>query len=67
MDALASLVLFLIGLGALVFFIWSLVWVYEDAQNRKNMGCLICILVFLTWPLGLLLWVLLRPENDYYQ
>jgi len=67
MEALAVLFLIIIGIGMLVFYVWTLAWVYDDAQKRKNMGCLVCILVFLAWPLGLLLWILLRPKNDYYQ
>jgi len=57
----------LLALILLAFWIWAVIWVYRDAEERKGMGCLIAILVVLTGPIGLLLWVLLRPERDYYQ
>jgi hypothetical protein len=40
------------------------VWAFRDAQRRGVGGCLIALLVFFTFPIGLMLWVLLRP-SDY--
>jgi hypothetical protein len=56
-------------LVGLVFFalyltlvIWSLVWVAKDAEARGKSGFLLAILMFFTWPIGLLVWVVARPE-----
>ena len=44
-------------------FIWSLVWVYKDAEARGKKGILVVIVVAcISWPVSLLLWMLIRPE-----
>lgn len=59
---------FLIALGimfgvvVLVLLALSLVWVYRDAQAREGTGCLWSLLIFLSWPLGLLIYALLRRK-----
>lgn len=51
--------------GFLVLYIWSVVWCYGDANARGKPGCLVAILVaFFSWPIGLLLWVIFRPEQN---
>jgi hypothetical protein len=55
------------GLGCIVIvvalMIWSLVWVYGDAEARGKSGCLVALLVFfLSWPISLLVWIVFRPE-----
>lgn len=52
-----------LGLAFLIFFIWSIVWVYHDAKARGRSGCLFAILVFFTWPVGLPLWLFFRIES----
>lgn len=43
--------------------IWSLVWVYGDAEKRGKPGWLVVLLVlFLNWPVSLLVWLVFRPE-----
>ena len=43
--------------------IWSLVWVYGDADRRGKPGWLVVLLVlFLDWPFSLLVWLVFRPE-----
>jgi len=64
----------LIG-GILVLYLWSGVWVYRDAERRGKPAWLVTLLVLLlSWPLSLAVWVVLRPEpptrrpfnlNDY--
>lgn len=57
------------GVVALIFlvlftalFIWSLVWVYGDAERRGKSGCLVVLVIlFFGWPLSLLLWLVFRP------
>jgi hypothetical protein len=38
----------------------SVAWVYRDAQEREGTGCLWSLLVFLAWPLSLVIYALLR-------
>ena len=55
----------LIVLALIVFglWVWSIVWAYRDAERRGKSGLLVALLVaFLSWPLGLLAWVIFRPE-----
>lgn len=43
--------------------IWSLVWVYGDAKRRGKPGWAVVLLVlFLEWPISLLVWLVFRPE-----
>ncbi len=43
--------------------IWSLVWVYGDANRRGKPGWAVVLLVlFLEWPISLLVWLVFRPE-----
>jgi uncharacterized paraquat-inducible protein A len=44
-------------------YIWSLSWLYRDADRRvAQRGWLIVLLVaFFAWPVGLLIWFLARP------
>jgi hypothetical protein len=51
---------FLVILG---LFIWSLIWVYGDAEKRGKPGWLVVIMVFFAnWPVSLLIWLVFRPE-----
>ncbi|NUM56972.1 MAG: hypothetical protein HUU46_25360 [Candidatus Hydrogenedentes bacterium] len=44
-------------------YVYSIVWAYGDAERRGKSGCLVALLVFLvSWPLGLILWIVFRPE-----
>ncbi|MCC9136923.1 hypothetical protein ACFSKU_05145 [Pontibacter silvestris] len=55
----------IIGLIGLLLYIWSIIWAYNDAQKRRRPGILVAIMVaFLAWPIGLVLWLIIRP--DYY-
>jgi hypothetical protein len=50
----------LVMLGLLV---WSLVWVHGDAVRRGKPGWAVVLLVlFLDWPISLLLWLVFRPD-----
>lgn len=55
---------------ALAFFglaIWSLIWVYGDAEKRGKSGCLVAFLIgFFAWPWGLLIWLIARPEDKRF-
>lgn len=44
--------------------IWSVIWAYGDAERRGKSGCLVALMVFLvTWPAGLIIWLVFRPER----
>lgn len=54
----------LLGLAGLVLYIWSIIWVYRDAESRGKSGLAVALLVaLLSWPLSLLLWMIFRPQN----
>jgi len=40
------------------------VWVSGDADKRGRLGCLIAVLIFLSWPWGLIAWLILRPQEQ---
>ena len=67
MDIGSTIGLILGGLLFIVFlglFLGSVVWAYGDAQARGRSGCLVAILVaFLSWPLGLVAWLVFRPDE----
>lgn len=47
----------------LALLVWSLIWVYQDAEKRGKSGILVAILVFLLeWPISLLVWLVFRPD-----
>lgn len=53
----------LVGLAVLILFVGSVAWVYRDAEARDKNGALVALLVAVAaWPLGLLVWVLVRPQ-----
>jgi DNA-directed RNA polymerase subunit RPC12/RpoP len=52
------------GLLLLVVFLASIGWAFADAQERSKSGCLVALLVaFLCWPLGLIVWLVCRPNR----
>jgi hypothetical protein len=62
-DALLFIFLVPLGLIILGLLIWSLIWVYGDAEKRGKPGCLVALLVFLLeWPISLLVWLVFRPD-----
>ena len=58
----------LFGIFMFVIFLWSLIWSYGDAESRGKSGCLVVLLVLLlSWPVGLLVWFVFRPDKkDMY-
>ncbi len=47
----------------MILYIVSLVWVYNDSEKRGKTGCLWLLLVFFTWPFGLIAYYLLRDQE----
>ncbi|WP_299986713.1 hypothetical protein [uncultured Pontibacter sp.] len=58
----------LIGIVLLVFVLWSVIWSYNDARRRGKSPWLVALMVlFMVWPIGLIVWLLLRPQNKEQQ
>ena len=52
------------GLAYLVIAVLSVIWAYSDAESRGKSGCLVALMViFLAWPVGLVVWLIFRPEQ----
>ena len=59
--AVVGFSLFFVLLIAL--FVISLVWVFRDAELRGKSGLLVALMVaLLSWPIGLLVWIVFRPN-----
>ena len=68
MISISGLFALLLCLASVALYVYSLVWVYRDAEARDTNPLLVTLLVgLLSWPLGLLVWLLVRPdEYDIY-
>lgn len=65
-DTFGNLTIVLSVLCGVVFFILyivSLVWCYRDAQSHGKTGCLWALIVYFTWPFGLIAYLLLRDQE----
>ena len=52
-----------VAIGVLGLLVWSLMWVYQDAEARGKPGWVVSLLVLLLkWPISLLAWIVFRPE-----
>jgi hypothetical protein len=47
----------------LMLYILSLVWIYRDSEQRGKTGCLWVLIIFFTWPFGLIAYLLLRDQE----
>lgn len=47
----------------MVLYVVSLVWVYKDSEKRGKTGCLWILIIFFTWPFGLIAYFLLRDQE----
>ncbi|MBL9208063.1 MAG: hypothetical protein JNN01_23460 [Opitutaceae bacterium] len=64
LQILFQILPFLIVVAVAVGWIWSGVWSARDATNRGKPGLLVGLLVLMVaWPVSLLVWIALRPEN----
>ena len=53
-----------VAIGFLGLLLWSLVWVYRDAEARGKPGWAVALVVLvLKWPISLLLWMIFRPQR----
>lgn len=63
--SVVTYVLLLLPLAVLLAWAWTGVWAWRDAQRRGKPPALVVLLVLLAaWPLGLLVWLLIRPDDD---
>lgn len=66
MELIFFLPVLLFSLLGTVLYIATIIWSYGDAAKRGKSGCLVALLVaFLAWPLGLVVWLVVRPESPY--
>jgi hypothetical protein len=63
-----GIILIIMIMVVLIFVIWSVVWAYFDARRRGKSGLLVALVVLLmVWPVGLVLWLLLRPQSQSHE
>lgn len=66
--AIAFLLGLLVIAAVIVAYVWTISWAYRDAKARGKSGFLVALLVALLhpWPLGLIIWYVLRPSYPYF-
>lgn len=62
-DFIGSIFAALCGGGFLILFLISIFWAYADANSREKSGCLWALIIWFTWPLGLIAYLLLRDQD----
>lgn len=52
-------------MGIIWFLIWIFcgIWAATDASDRGKSGCLVFLLILFLGPVGLIIWLLIRPER----
>jgi hypothetical protein len=60
---LSSGFFWLFAILPLALYVGSILWCISDGNYRGKNGCLVGLLVaLLSWPIGLLLWLIFRPD-----
>ena len=63
-----GIIVIIIALVMLVFAVWSVIWSFHDARRRGKSPWLVALMVLLmVWPVGLVLWLMLRPPKKVQQ
>ena len=63
-SMMGMLIMLCVMLPVFIVYIWSVIWAYKDANARGKSGILVALLVFfLSWPAGLLIWLVFRPDK----
>jgi hypothetical protein len=62
-DIFGSIFALLCGGTFFILFITSLFWAYNDANNRGKSGCIWILIIWFTWPFGLLAYLVLRDQD----
>lgn len=64
MESHVELPLLLLLVAVPCLYVWSGIWVYQDASKRGKPPLLVALLVLLVgWPISLLVWIALRPDD----
>lgn len=64
MNIISQIVPLVILVAVFGIYFGSGAWVYKDARKRGKPPMLVALLVLLVaWPIGLLVWIALRPQN----
>ncbi|MBK8477856.1 MAG: hypothetical protein IPL39_16590 [Opitutaceae bacterium] len=58
---MADLVLILLQIAGIVLVAWRVWWTSQDAEQRGKAGWLVALLALITWPVGILFWLVARP------
>lgn len=53
----------IVALLSLIGYPASLIWAYRDAEQRGRNGLLLAIFVGITWLVGLVVWLTVRPNR----
>lgn len=62
-GTLMAVVSIFFGILFMILWIGSLIWVYQDAEKRGKTGCLWLLLLWFTWPIGLVAYLVLRDKE----
>ena len=63
-SMMGMFIMLCVMLPVFIIFIWSVIWAYKDANARGKSGILVALLVFfLSWPAGLIIWLVFRPDK----
>ncbi len=53
----------ILGLATFIAYIFCIIWGYRDAEARGKPGILVAFLILLQWPVGMIIWLLIRPAH----
>jgi hypothetical protein len=59
-----ELVVRIFGLLLIAILLGSVIWAMNDADKRGKPAWLVGILVLFTWPIGLIIWLIFRPDKQ---
>jgi hypothetical protein len=62
-GTLMTIFALLLSVVFLILWIGSLIWVYQDAEKRGKTGCIWLLLLWFTWPIGLIAYLILRDKE----
>jgi len=50
------------SIGVVIAEVGAVVWAYRDARKRRRSGILVAVLVAMSFPWGLAIWLIARPN-----
>jgi uncharacterized membrane protein YozB (DUF420 family) len=62
-DFIGSLFALLCGGSFFIVFLISVIWAYNDSNSRGKSGCLWALIIWFTWPIGLIAYLFLRDQD----